>query len=317
MTTNGQSGAFFGGAGLVWRRQRVLWWAFIFNLVLASWGARAIASRVAPVLDNSLASAPLFFHGFHFAAMAELGSLPGNYLDFGPAPLYLSFVFFFYMLLATGGILDSYWRDVTVTTSEFFQSGGLYFWRFLRMVFFLLLTLIPVGIIAWLLNAEASRIDENAISPFPYVWFEVGTILIVSLLLMAIRTWFDLAEIIAVADGETASRKCLRRAASVFRRKFVSLFWLHLRISLVALLGFMAGLHVWVRHLRPESLRAAFVVSQLIIIFLLATRFWQRASATVWYKRYLENLTPSAMHPAEPQSGGAAHATELAGVPGR
>jgi hypothetical protein len=314
MTTNGQSGAFFGGAGLVWRRQRVLWWTFIINLILASWGARGIANRIAPVLDNSLASAPLLFHGFHLAAMAELASLPGNYLVSGAAPFYLSLVFFFYMLLATGGILDSYWRDATVTTSEFFMNGGLYFWRFLRMVFFLLLTLIPVVIVASLLNAWAGHVDTDSISPYPYVWIVAATILLVVLLLMAIRTWYDLAEIIAVADGETASRKCLRRAASVLRRRFASLFWLHFRISIVALLGFLAGMHIWVRWLHPEAHRSAFIVSQLIILFLLATRFWQRASATIWYKNCLESAPPSTLYSPEPQGGGAAHATELVGA---
>jgi hypothetical protein len=314
MTTNGQSGAFFGGAGLVWRRQRVLWWTFIVNLVLAHFASRDLVDRVRPVFNTSLASATQFFHGFHFAAIGEIGTLPGNYLEGGSAPMHFSMVFFLYMVLATGGILDSYWRDATVTTSEFFMNGGRYFWRFLRMVFFLLLTLIPVGIIAWLLSSEASRIDADSISPFPYVWFELATVLIVVLLLMAIRTWYDLAEIIAVADGETASRRCLRRAASVLRQRFASLFWLHFRISVLALLGFLAGIHVWVRWLHPESLRTAFVVSQLIILFLLATRFWQRASATIWYKRYLESATPAALYPPAPQTGGAAHAEELVGA---
>ena len=317
MTTNGQSGAFFGGAGLVFRRQRLLWWAFAVNLVLGHWASRDVVARVGSTLDNSLAATTNLFQGFHFSAIAELASLPGNYLDFGSAPMHFSFVFFFFMLLATGGILDSYWRDATVSISEFFMNGGLFFWRFLRMVLFLLLTLIPVGIIASLLNAEAGHIDAVSISPFPYVWFVAGTILIVFLLLMALRTWFDLAEIIAVADGETASRKCLRRAASVMRRQFGSLFWLHFRISVVALLGLLLGLHAWVRWVGPESLRAAFVVSQLTLLFLLATRFWQRASATVWYKQYLENAPSSPMYPLEPQTGGAGQTVEVPGVSAR
>src|ERR1700683_857624 len=40
---NGQSGVFLGGAGLVWRRQRVLWWVFVVHLVLESFVAHVNA----------------------------------------------------------------------------------------------------------------------------------------------------------------------------------------------------------------------------------------------------------------------------------
>ncbi|MGC1583621.1 MAG: hypothetical protein WA766_19225, partial [Candidatus Acidiferrales bacterium] len=110
---NGQSGVFVGGAGLVWRRQRVLWWVFIINLVLASLSAHTITGRVAPVLDHSLASIPLLVQGFHLSATSELGGPPEEYLTVGSTPIYYSVIFFFFMLLATGGILEAYWQDST------------------------------------------------------------------------------------------------------------------------------------------------------------------------------------------------------------
>ncbi|MFZ0636466.1 MAG: hypothetical protein WAM08_13175, partial [Candidatus Acidiferrales bacterium] len=189
MTTNERSGFFLSGAGLVWRRQRVLWWAFIINLVLAGYAARGLTARVGPVLDHSLASARLLVHSFHFAALLGLEDLPGHYLQMGPTHFYFSVIFFFFMLLATGGILESYWRDATLSTAEFFQSGGTYFWRFFRMVLFFVIALIPVGLIAWGLDAAADKIGDASVSPYVWAWIEGAMILLVCVLLMMIRLW--------------------------------------------------------------------------------------------------------------------------------
>jgi cytochrome b subunit of formate dehydrogenase len=117
---NGQSGVFVGSAGLVWRRQRVLWWVFVVNLILASFAARTITSRVAPVLNHSLASIPLLVQGFHVSAMDELGGPPAEYLTVGPTHVYYSVIFFFFMLLATGGRILSKWRQLFLAL---FPSG--------------------------------------------------------------------------------------------------------------------------------------------------------------------------------------------------
>jgi hypothetical protein len=285
---NGQSGVFTGGAGLVWRRQRVLWWAFIINFILASYAARIITNRAATVLDNSLASIPLLVQGYHISGAVELGNTPEVYLKSGNTPMFFSLIFFFFMLLATGGILEAYWRDETLSTGEFFRSGGTYFWRFFRLVIFLLLVLIPFGLICWGVSAAGDAIDDRSISPYPWVWFMLGAGLALILLLMSIRLWFDMAEVIAVAESETRSRKCLRRAFGLLRKNFGSLFWLYLRISIVGCIGVAVGLQVWVHRVKPASITTSLLVSQLIVLFWLAIRFWHRASEALWYKNYLE-----------------------------
>ena len=208
--TGEKSGIFTGGAGLVWRRQRVLWWPFIVNLVLAHFAAHATTARVESVLDQSLASERLLVHGFHFSAILELMSGSGNRLSFGPEARASALIFFFFMLLATGGILESYWRDTTLTTSEFFQNGGKYFWRFLRLVVYLIVALIPIGIIGAIGASTSNHVDAKSISPFPAVWINLATVLVVLLLMMIVRLWFDMAEVIAVAEGERAGWRCLR-----------------------------------------------------------------------------------------------------------
>ena len=284
--TGDKSGIFTGGAGLVWRRQRVLWWPFIVNLVLAHFAAHITMARVEPALNRSLASERLLVHGFHISAIIELMSGPENRLSFGPEGFAFAFVFFFFMLLATGGILEAYWRDDTQTTTEFFRNGGKYFWRFLRLVLFLIIALIPVGIIAMIGSSISDHVDTNAISPFPAVWINLATVLVVLLLLMIVRAWFDMAEIIAVAEGETASWRCLRDSARLFARNFGSLFWLYFRISFLAWLGEAILLHIWVRFVPHSWVGFSFVMAQLIVLFWMGMRWWQRASEVLWYQAW-------------------------------
>jgi len=308
---NGQSGVFTGGAALVWRRQRVLWWAFVVNLALAGWSARIITSRVGPVLDNSLAASRLLVRGFHFTAAGALSSEPYGFMNAGVTPVYFSIIFFFFMLLATGGILEAYWRDETLTAGEFFHCGGTYFWRFFRLVIFLLLVLIPVGLLGWGARSAATAIDERSISPYPWFWCVGAAYAILILILMSIRLWFDMAEIIAVADSETLSRKCLGRSWSLLCGNYGSLFWLYLRISIVGWIGVALGMHIWVHHVRHDSITTSLLLSQLIVLYWLGTRFWHRASESIWYKNHLERGGPGVTPgytPTEPELAGTVRA---------
>jgi hypothetical protein len=284
--TGEKSGVFTGGAGLVWRRQRVLWWPFVVNLVLAHFAAHVTLARVEPLLNSSLASERLLVHGFHFSAVLELMGGPENRLSFGPEGFVFALVFFFFMLLATGGILEAYWRDDTQTATEFFRNGGKYFWRFLRLVLFLIVALIPVGILAAIGSSISGRVDRTAISPFPAVWINLATALVVLLLLMIVRLWFDMAEVIAVAEGETASWRCLRDAAGLLAHNFGSLFWLYFRISFLAWLGEALLLHIWVRHVPHGWVGVSFIMAQLIVLFWMGMRWWQRASEVLWYQAW-------------------------------
>ncbi len=45
--------AFWGGAGRVWRRQRVLWWIFAVNFILAFFSIHGVVPRVGNFLAHS------------------------------------------------------------------------------------------------------------------------------------------------------------------------------------------------------------------------------------------------------------------------
>lgn len=282
-----RQGAFFGGASLVWRRQLVLWWIYVLNLVLAFFAVHGMVERIAPALNHSLASARLVY-GFDMSALVELASQPDSPFQVDhPALFHFAVVFAIGMLFLTGGILATYYRDAHLTAALFFEACGECFWRFLRLVVYLAIAAIPIALLAGAISRGYDRIDEQSVSPYPAVWFFVGTGLVLLFIVMSIRLWFDMAQVIAVAEDERRMHKALRAAAKLLRHNFGSLFWLYFRISFVAMLLFAIVLQFWKNYLPPERTGAAFVIGQLLIVWWLAARLWQRASEVVWYRRHL------------------------------
>ncbi|MGC1684509.1 MAG: hypothetical protein WA734_02710, partial [Candidatus Acidiferrales bacterium] len=59
-----------------------------------------------------------------------------------------------------------------------------------------------------------------------------------------------------------------------------------------------AGMHIWVHHVSHGSITLSLLISQLIALFWLGTRFWHRASETLWYKNYLSRPESESVSPA-------------------
>jgi hypothetical protein len=250
---------------------------------------------VARTLDHSL-SAQRLVHGFDLAAVGELLVQPEAPLVLREPAFYISAsLFAIFFLFASGGVLVAYYRDKKPTTAFFFQASGDFFWRFVRLALFFLLVLIPVGILIKVANITTDRIDDRAISPYPAVWFELGAVMGILFLAICLRVWFDMAQVVAVAENERRVRTALRSALSLLRKNFGSLFWLYFRISLLAWVIFGASLVYWTSYLGPESLGREFLLAQLMIVFWLATRLWQRASEVLWYRSYQASQTADAV----------------------
>jgi hypothetical protein len=277
---------FASGAGLVWRWQRILWWIFIVNLVLAHFAARGLVERVNSTLAHSLASQRLV-NGFDLTAVMDLAAQPDSPLQApGPAEFHYSIIFVIFMIFSTGGILATYLFDLKPTTTAFFEACGHHFWRFVRLLVYMALAFIPIGILVAICSAIHHSIDEKSNSPYPAAYFSGASSLLILLLLMVLRLWFDMAQVIAVADDETRMHRCLRRAASLLTHNFGSLFWLYLRVSLLAWIFFGLGMYLWMYGLSPLSITTAFLLTQLMLIFWIATRLWQRSSEALWYRQY-------------------------------
>jgi hypothetical protein len=301
---------FLSGAALVWRHQRVLWLLYFANLLLALAGTRAVVDRTGEILNHSLAADSLV-HGFDLGLYSELRLHPS--LPFSasrPLLLYSSLLFALFMLFATGGVLAAYYEDHRLDAGGFCQACGGHFWRFLRLMIYFVIALIPIGILAWLAGALFHKVNQQAISPFPAVHLLEIAATIIVLLVMCLRLWFDVAQVIAVAEGEKNMRRALKSSARLLRHNFSSLFWLYFRISVLGWIGFALGMHLWLMRIPPEGIRASFVLSQAAIVFWLAIRLWQRASEARWYRERDAALdvpepvvepSPSAPVTSEPQ----------------
>ncbi len=283
--------AFGPGAGLVWRRQRVLWWIFVVGFVLAVFGVAPIAGRAGDILNHSL-SASRLVDGYSIGAYNELSSLPQNPLD-ASSTHGVGYIFMIFLLFATGGILEVYRRDETLATGEFFTASSRCFWRFFRLMLLFILCLIPVAIVAVLFGVVGSKIYSKGLNDLPGLIVYGAGLVVMLLLAEIVRLWFDLAEIIVVNENEPKSRRAAGAAGRLLWRNFGSLFWLYFRISFLALAGMCLGIIFWARVVPHTAIVSSFIVSQILIVFWIAMRLWQRASETVWYQRYQAALAPA------------------------
>lgn len=294
------------GAGwsLVWRRQRLLWWLYVLSLVFGWFASRPLVVTIGPILDNSLAAGRLY-HSFDLATYGGLMMLPEvNLQTAGTAASALGVVFLVLMLLMTGGILKVYNEDRTFATAEFFGAGGQFFWRFVRLLLFLVLVLIPVVLIAVGFNAWSNHLSDRIAQPGPGVAVSAAGTIIVLLLAMMVRLWFDMAEVHAVAENEYASRRAVASAFGLMRRNFGSLFWMYFRLSFLAAAGMVLGLWILIRFVPHEGIVRSFLLTQAIIFWWILTRLWQRASETLWYQEHAPApepaVIPAPFSPPEP-----------------
>jgi hypothetical protein len=280
------------GARRVWRYQRVLWWLFIVNLVLAAFGTVPMASRVGAVADHSLHSQSLY-QGFDVVAFFELAGNPdvAMWSKFSGSVLF-ALVFFVFALFLTGGVLEAYRAGRKLPTGEFFQACGAFFWRWVRLLIFMLIVLVPVAILAWAVDKWSGTLASDSPREKLGFWVQLGGMLLVLFLSMAVRLLFDMAQVRAVAEDECAMRRTLTRAFKLTFDNFGSLFWLYFRISFLAWLGLALALWIWVR-IPGQRVGLTFFVFELVLLWWIGTRFWQRASETVWYERRAS--TPSAI----------------------
>jgi hypothetical protein len=285
-------GTFLSGAGLVWRWQRLVWWVFFVSLIFGFFSTQEMTERANSLLDHNMAAQRLV-KGFDISAIVLLQQLPDSPLEIqGHNIVHFSMLFVVFMLFTTGGILAAYLLDEKPTTTAFFEAAGHHFWRFFRLLIYLAVVLLPIVGLAAATGAMYTRIDEQSISPYTGDHFFEAAAVIILLLLIIVRLWFDMAQVIAVAEDEKKMHRALRRAFGLLRRNFLSLFWLYLRVSIIAWALFAFGLYLWMFLLSPQSKVAAFLVSQLMILIWVGTRLWQRASESLWYRNYQANQVP-------------------------
>jgi hypothetical protein len=301
-----EKGFLSDGFSRVWRHQRILWWLFAVNLVLGHFSVFGLVARWSGVLDHSLAAGQLY-HGFDLGRYIEMSMQPG--VGFGsaaPGIAAFAIVFFIFLLFVTGGILEAYRSPYKISTADFFQASGAYFWRFVRLLIVFVIVLIPVAIAANAINDWSGSLSSNAAPERLGFWVDVAGAVVIWFIAMGLRLWFDVAQVHAVAVNERAMRRALRRAFGMTFGNFGALFPLYLVPTLAALVGMGVILLIWSK-LPTAATGLSFVVLEVWMLVWLGTRLWQRAGETAWYQRtQIPAETPVAAPPLEPIPGMAA-----------
>jgi hypothetical protein len=315
-------GLVAAGASLVWRHQRVLWWVFAVNFVLGAIGTASAYHQLRRTLGHSLAGQPLT-NGFDYGMFLELVRVPeSNLYGSHGQSLHAAVLFFLFMLFITGGILTVYREDRNLKTGEFFGASGGFFWRFVRLALF---PLIPLAI----LGAAFLSVDEVfdfanyvAMSDRRGFYLILAGAILLTLLALFVRLWFDIAQVRAVVQDEHRMWPNLWKALRITWRNVSTLFRVYLCISGVAWVTLAAGLFVWAK-LPPTATSVTFLLLEFIILTQLLTRLWQRASSVTWYQRHaamfpadtVDYTTPAPVELVEPTEEMPATAPKADGAP--
>ncbi len=278
------------GFGLLFRRQYLLWWIFAVNFVLAAMATLPFAASITGVMGHSLYSNRIVT-GFDLGVLTELLMRPQ--VHGGGSLTLFPLIFFVFMLLAEGGILLAYRQDRRLATGEFFGAGGKYFWRFVRLVLCLLVLLVPI-LLAWhAVSGWSDRLAADSPNPLAGFRVELAGGIVLLLVFLALRLWFDMAQVRMVASDERSVLRALRWSFGTTVRHFGSLYWLFLRISVAAWVELALIFWIWMDYVPHEHMGLSFLLGQIGLLLWLAARLWQRAGETVWYARRVETVPSS------------------------
>ncbi len=289
--TDGHESVLAAGFRLLWRQQRVLWWIFAVNLMCGLFGAMPGFLRLRSALAHNLAGRRLT-DGFDLGMFLELVRLPEINIFRSAATSFLfAFVFLAFMLFIMGGVLATYGDDRRLTAGEFFAACGAFFWRFVRLLLLSIVPFVIVGIIYRVLKGVANQVGDRAIADQVGIFMRWGALLVFLLLALAVRLWFDVAQVRTVVQDERWMWRNIWRSLRITCHDLGHLYAMYLLISFLGLITLAVGLMIWAK-LPPTAGGAVFLVLELIIFAQVATRLWQLASATAWYKRHAE-LVPA------------------------
>jgi hypothetical protein len=271
------NGSVRGSAGLVWRHQRLVWWIFAMNLLLAFLGSLPTRATLSAVLDHSLESAKLVT-GFDLGALALLLERPDVQLpSLASGAVGAPLIFLVYLLFIDGGVFTVFLEDRKLSRAEFFENAGLFFWRMVRLALY---SMIPFGLLAaanFGIANYAGKLADNAPRERLGFFVNIASSLVIVVAALFVRLWFDLAQARVVRDNE---RKLCRTLWHSLKLAFRSgkLYASYIGIGLFAAATFALGIGVWA-YLPHTAMGASFLVLELVTVTQIAARLWLKATS--------------------------------------
>jgi len=290
-----ESGLLVAGWSRLRQSHKVLWWVYVVNLVLALFSAIGLSLRLSRVLDHSAAAARLV-NGMDLGYLIELAAHP----DVQPAiafnsSLAAAALFFLFMLFALGGILQSYARGRHLVPGEFFQAAGSFFWRFVRLLLWTFVFLIPGGILLALFGAVIGRATANSSHASLEFWLRLAAYAVVWILLTIVRLCFDIAQVKTVGEDRRDMTRVLGASIRLTLRNLGTLFPIYFGLSLLGWAGTALVFWCWLKAVPADNTLAMFLLGQFIALLWITTRLWQRACEVVWFQRYQSLQLPLAL----------------------
>jgi hypothetical protein len=274
------NGSVRSSAGLLWRHQRLVWWIFAVNLVMAWAVSLPVRATLSSVLDHSLESAKLVT-GFDIGTLVLMLERPDvSARALAPGVFGAGLVFLFYLLLIDGGVFAVLLDDRKLSREEFFENSGLFFWRMVRLALF---SLVPFGLLIaanFAIADYAGKLSSDA--PWERLGFFVNVAgrLVIVLVALFVRLWFDLTQARVVLGNE---RRLVRVLFDSLGLAFRSgkLYAEYIGIGLFATGTFAIGIGVWA-YLPHSAMGASFVVLELVTLTQIASRLWFKAASARW-----------------------------------
>jgi hypothetical protein len=268
------------GFALARRNWSFVIWAYAINLIFGLLAGVPFANGLAPFLDHSLAAQKI-------AGTLDLGYLSELALHQRETHLFpvivqtafwLNLLQLLLLFFLFAGTVFVYVSSEPPRFSVLLRGAVAYFWRFARAA--ILVGCCAGLILGLLLVLRATLLSRLAMiyfgrSLFIYSAMTGAVIFVIALLL---RLWFDLVEVYIVRnvmDGELRAHRALLPACRLLFRHFLRLFGSFLLAGLAGVSALGLCLLLW-KSLPAGQVWAAFLLAQLGLFFLLASRFWQR-----------------------------------------
>ncbi len=274
------NGRVRSSAALVWRHQRLVWWIFTVNLVIAWLCSLPTRATLTAVMDHSLESAKLVT-GFDIGTAGLLVERPDvSARALAPGAVGAALIFLAYLLFIDGGVFRVFLQDRKLSRAEFFENAGLFFWRMLRLGLY---SLVPFGLLMAAgggLSSYAGKLASDA--PQARLGFFISLMcqLVIVVAALWVRMWFDLAQARVVRDGERKLFRVLARGLKVAWRAG-RLFASYIGIGLFAAATFGIGVGIWM-YLPHSAMGASFLVLELVTMTQIASRLWMKAASARW-----------------------------------
>jgi hypothetical protein len=274
------SGSVRSSAGLIWHHQRLVWWIFAVNLLVAWLSSLSVRATLHPVLDRSLESAKLVT-GFDFGTLVLLLERPDvSPRALAPSAIGATLLFVIYLLFIDGGVFAEFLDDRKLSRPEFFENAGLFFWRMVRLALY---SLVPFALLAAAdgsVAGYARKLSSNA----PQYWLgfavNVGSKLVIVAAALFVRLWFDLAQAWVVRDNEQRVLGTLGRSLTLtFRSGWLYASYIGIALFAAAISGIGAGIWFYLPH---SATGASFLILEMITITQIAARLWLKAASARW-----------------------------------